>query len=179
MTATFNKEHLVVADMPDMKKSLTLLLAGILALVVGFGAMAGGMIGAWYAWDQAVAQEIVTPDDAAIPETAVRGPFTMWAQADIINQHQLENTDGLYYAQMDRTIPQVDDNGEVVLDEAGEVVMVPNAARASWFNATTLTTALSLGVMAYALAAFAFVVGVTLAVAGYVFLYIRKRAVLL
>ena len=179
MTATFNKEHVVIADTPDMKRSLTLLLAGILALVVGFGAMAGGVVGAWYTWDQAVAQEIVTPDDAAIPETAVRGPFTMWAQADIINHHQLENTDGLYYAQMDRMIPQVDDSGAIVVDENGEIVMIPNAARASWMNATTLTTALSLGVMAYALAAFAFVVGLTLAVTGYVFLYIRKRAVLL
>ena len=179
MTATFNKEHVVMADAPDRKRSGTLLLAGILALVVGFGAMAGGMVGAWYTWDQAVAQEIVTPDDAAIPETAVRGPFTMWAQADIITHHQLENTDGLYYAQMDRMIPQIDENGEVVLDDAGEIVMIPNAARASWLNATTLTTALSMGVMAYALAAFAFVIGLTLAATGYVFLYIRKRAVLL
>lgn len=43
-------------------------------------------------------------------------------------------------------------------------------------NATTLTMALSLGVMSCALAAFALVVGLTLAVTGYVFLYIRKRA---
>jgi hypothetical protein len=179
MTATFKKEQLVMADTPDMKKSVTLLLAGILALVVGFGAMAGGVLGAWYTWDQAAAQEIVTPDDAAIPGAEVRGPFTMWAQADIITQHQLENTDGLYYAQMDRVVPQVDDNGEVVLDENGEAVMIPNAARASWMNATTLVTALSLGVVSYALATFALVVGLTLAVTGYVFLYIRKRAVLL
>jgi hypothetical protein len=46
-------------------------------------------------------------------------------------------------------------------------------------NATTLVTALSLGVVSYALATFALVVGLTLAVTGYVFLYIRKRAVLL
>ena len=161
------------------KKSLVLLLAGILALAVGIGATAGGIFGAWYTWDQAVAQDVVTPDDAAIPETPVRGPFTMWAQADIITQHQLEGTDGLYYAQMDREISQVDANGEAVLDENGEAVMVPNEARASWLNATTLTTALSLGVLSYALAAFAMVIGLTLIVVGYVFLHIRRRAVLL
>ena len=179
MTATTHRESIQMADVPSAKKSFTLLLAGILALAVGIGAMAGGVFGAWYTWDQAVAQDIVTPDDAAIPEAQVRGPFTMWAEADIITQHQLDGTDGLYYAQMDRFVPQVDDNGEVVLDEAGEPVMVPNAARASWFNATTLTTALSLGIISYALAGFAFFAGLTLAVTGYVFLYIRQRAVFL
>ena len=178
MTATTPDVRLPDADVPH-KKSFVLLATAILALAVGFGSMAGGIFGAWYTWDQAAAQNVVTPDDAAIPETAVRGPFTMWAQADIITHHQLENTDGLYYAEMDRMIPQVDENGEVVLDESGEAVMVPNEARASWLNATTLTTALSLGIVSYALAAFAFVTGLTLVAVGFVFLQIRRKAVLL
>jgi hypothetical protein len=103
----------------------------------------------------------------------------MWAQADIITHHQLESTGGLYYAQMDRTVPQLDENGAVVLDEAGEPVMVPNEARASWVTATTLTTALGVGMMAYALSALAIAVGVTLMVIGFTFIYMRKRAVIL
>lgn len=178
MTATVQQDRTFQAGTVH-KKSFVLLLAGILALAVGFGSTAGGIFGAWYTWDQAVAQNVVTPDDAAIPETPVRGPFTMWAQADIITQHQLEGTDGLYYAQMDRQVPAIDENGEAVLDENGEAVMVPNEARASWFNATTLTTALSLGIISYALATFAIVVGLTLIVVGYVFLHIRRKAVLL
>ncbi len=161
------------------KKSTLLLVAAILAMVVGAGAVAGGMFGIWYTWDQAVAQNVVTPDDAAIPETAVRGPFTMWAQADIITHHQLDSTGGLYYAEMPREVPMVDENGEAVLDENGEPAMGPNEARASWFNATVLTTALSAGILAYALAALAIAVGVTLGVIGFVFLRIRSRAVLL
>jgi hypothetical protein len=43
-------------------------------------------------------------------------------------------------------------------------------------TATTLTTALNLGVMAYALAAFAFVVGLALAASGGVFLSLRAPA---
>lgn len=178
MTAIRDRERLVPETITH-RKSFVLLLAGILALVVGFGAMGGGIFGAWYTWDQAVAQDIITPDDAVFAETPVRGPFSMWAQADIITQHQLERTDGLYYAQMDRFVPQVDDNGAVVVDENGETVMVSNAARASWFNATILTTSLSLGVISYALAAFAFVVGLSLALSGYVFLMIRRRGILL
>lgn len=178
MTAVTPDIRLPDADVP-YKKSFVLLATAILAMTIGFGSMAGGIFGAWYTWDQAAAQNVVTPEDAAIPETPVRGPFTLWAQADIITQHQLENTDGLYYAEMDRTVPQVDENGEAVLDENGEAVMIPNEARASWMNATTLTTALSLGIVSYALAAFAFVTGLTLVAVGFVFLQIRKRAVLL
>lgn len=168
----------VTPEVTTLKKSWVLLTAGILALAVGFGAIAGGVFGVWFTWDQAVAQDVTTPSDAAIPDAAVRGPFTMWAQADIINHHQLDRTDGLYYSQMDREVPLVDEAGEPVI-ENGEQVMVPNAERLSWINATALTTALSLGILSYALSAVAIAVGLTLMATGYVFLYIRKRAVLL
>lgn len=161
------------------KKSFVLLLAGILALTVGIGSMAGGIFGAWYTWDQAVTQDVVTPDDAVIPDTPVRGPFTMWAQADIITHHQLDRTGGLYYSEMERMVPAVDENGQPVLDESGEQVMVPNEARASWLDATTLTTALSVGILSYALSAMAVAIGLTLVFIGFVFLRIRNKAVLL
>jgi hypothetical protein len=179
MTASIDRDRMIEKAPETHKKSLLLLIAAIVALTVGFGSMAGGMFGIWYTYDQAVAQDVTTPDDAAIPETAVRGPFTMWAQADIITHHQLERTEGLYYSQMDREVAQVDENGAVVLDENGEPVMIPNAARASWLDATTLTTALSLGILSYALSGFAVAVGLTLAFVGFVFLKIRSRAVLL
>jgi hypothetical protein len=178
MTA-IDRDKLVTSEVTTSRKPYVLLTAGILAMVVGFGSVAGGIFGAWYTWDQAVAQDVVTPDDAAIPETPVRGPFTMWAQADIITTHQLESTEGLYYAQMERTVPQLDENGAAVLDENGEAVMVPNEARASWLTPTTLTSALGLGMLAYGLSALAIGTGVALIAIGFVFLYIRKRAVLL
>lgn len=168
----------VTPEVTAVKKSWVLLTAGILALTVGFGAVAGGVFGAWFTWDQAVVQDVTTPSDAAIPDAAVRGPFTMWAQADIINHHQLDRTDGLYYSQMDRQVPLLDETGEPVLED-GEQVMVPNEERLSWINATALTTALSLGILSYALSAMAVAVGLTLMATGFVFLYIRKRAVLL
>jgi hypothetical protein len=157
---------------------MVLAIAGVLAFVVGFGSLAGGLFGIWYTYDQAVAQDVTTPDDAVIPETPVRGPFTMWAQSDIITHHQLDSTEGLYYSQMERLVPEVDETGEVVLDENGEAVMVPNPARASWIPATTLTTALGLGIISYALSGFAVALGVTLIVIGYTFFHIRKRALI-
>nr|PZN31579.1 MAG: hypothetical protein DIU67_09490 [Actinomycetota bacterium] len=154
-------------------------MAAIVAFAVGIGSIIGGVFGAWYTWDQAARQNITTPEDAPIPNTPVRGPLSMWAQSDIITHHQLDRTGGLYYSEMPRLVPQLDENGQPVLDENGEQVMVPNEARASWLDATTLTTALNLGIISYALSAFAMAVGVTLTLVGYVFLRIRRRAVLL
>lgn len=178
MTATIERER-IHQESTDYRKSWLLLVAGILALAVGFGSMIGGTFGVWYTWNQAVVQDVTTPADAVIPSTDVRGPFTMWAQSDIITQHQLNRTEGLYYAQMPGQIPQLDEAGQPVIGDDGEPVMVANAARASWINATALTTALSMGILSYALSAMAFMVGLTLVFAGFVFLHIRRRAVLL
>jgi uncharacterized membrane protein len=178
MTA-IDRDTVTTQKVTAPRKAFVLLTAGILAMVVGFGSVAGGIFGVWYTYDHAVAQDVTTPDDAVIPETAVRGPFTMWAQADIITHHQLDATEGLYYSQMERTVPQLDENGAAVLDENGEAVMVPNEARASWLTATTLTSALGLGMLSYGLSALAIATGVTLMLIGFVFLYIRKRAVIL
>jgi hypothetical protein len=176
MTATATRRH-IDTDRKS-RTALILAIAGVLAIVVGFGSLAGGMFGIWYTYDQAVAQDVTTPDDAVIPETPVRGPFTMWAQSDIITHHQLDSTEGLYYSQMERMVPEVDETGEVVLDENGEAVMVPNPARASWIPATTLTTALGLGIVSYALSGFAIAIGLTLIAVGYTFFHIRKRALI-
>ncbi len=177
MTATTYNERIQTENVGH-KRSWLLLVAGILALAVGFGSMIGGAFGVWFTWNQAVVQDVTTPDDAVIANTPVRGPLTMWAQADIITFHQLDRTEGLYYSQMPRTVPQLDEAGQPVIGEDGEPVMVANAARASWFDATTLTTALSLGIISYALAAIAMAVGLVLVFAGLVFLHIRRRAVL-
>lgn len=151
----------------------------ILALVVGVGSILGGLGGATYTYRQAAAEGIVTPDDAVFAEVPVRGPLSMWAESAIITEHQLASTEGLRYAEMERMVPMVDEaTGEVVLDEAtGEPVMVPNEARASWVTVTSLTTALGLGILAYALSALAIVVGLTLAALGLVVLRLRREAV--
>lgn len=177
MTATATRRH--IETHRKSRTALVLAIAAVLAFVVGVGSLAGGIFGVWYTYDQAVAQDVTTPDDAVIPETSVRGPLTMWAQSDIITKHQLESTDGLYYSQMERIVPQFDDAGEPVLDENGEAVMVPNPGRATWITATSLTTALGLGIISYALSGFAVAIGITLMVVGYTFFHIRKRALIL
>jgi hypothetical protein len=51
-------------------------------------------------------QKITTGSDACLPNRTVAGPFTAYCQADIIEQHTLDSTDGLYYAELDRDDPR-------------------------------------------------------------------------
>ena len=152
-------------------------IVAMVAIVVGIGSALGGIAGGVYTYQQAAAENVTTPEDAVIAEAPVRGPLTMWAQSDIITHHQLDRTAGLRYSEMERMVPMVDEAGEVVLDEAGEPMMVENEARGSWLDATTLTTALGLGIMAYALSAFALVIGLTLVALGTIVLKLRHAAV--
>lgn len=154
-----------------------LAVVGILTLVVGIGSFAGGAFGAVYTWNQAATENITTPDDAIFPEVPLRGPLSMYAQAAIIETHQLDTTEGLRYSEMDRQVASVDEAGNPVIGDDGEAVMVANAARASWITATALTTALNVGLLAYALSAFALVVGITMIASGVTFLSLRKALI--
>ncbi|WP_370327484.1 hypothetical protein [Euzebya sp.] len=154
-------------------------IVAIAAMVIGIGSVLGGFAGAVYTYDQAATQDITTPEDARIAEAPVRGPLTMWAQSDIITHHQLDRTGGLYYSQMEREVQAVDEEGNAVVDDDGQPVMVPNEARMSWLDATTLTTSLNMGIMAYALAAFAVVVGLVLTGTGWVIWRLRDAEVAL
>jgi len=153
-------------------------VVAILAIVVGLGSVLGGLGGMVYTWQNAAVENINTPSDAAIADAPVRGPFTMWAQADIITQHQLDRTDGLRYAEMPRQVPQLDDAGNPVIGDDGQPVLVTNTARLSWLDATALTTVLNMGLMAYMLSLFAIVMGATVAGLGWVVLRLSRSPAL-
>jgi hypothetical protein len=179
--ATQTKPDTVQAPELELELGTNKLVAivALFAIVVGIGSMLGGLGGAIYTYQSAAVENIVTPDDARIPSADVRGPLTMWAQSDIITHHQLERTEGLRYAEMDRMVPAVDEAGAPIIGEDGEPVMVPNETRLSWIDATSLTTVLGMGIMAYALSAFAIVVGLTLLGIGLVLYRLRKSTLAL
>ncbi len=121
-----------------------------------------GVGAAVYTYQNITREKIVTPKDASIPNAAVRDPLTLKSQADIIRYHTLKATKDKTYAEMPQQVPQVDASGSAVLGKDGKPVMVPNTARNIWVTATTLTTALNQGIMAYMLAVFAILIGVVL-----------------
>ena len=130
-----------------MKKLL--ITSSILAVLAGIVLVAGGIWGIYFTYKNVSEEKIVTPQDSAIPEKPVRGPLTLKTQADIIREHTLRMTDDKTFSEMPRQIPKLDENGNPVLDTEGNPVMVANTARDIWITATTLITALHLGVLTY------------------------------
>jgi hypothetical protein len=140
-----------------MKKLLT--VSSFLAIIAGIVLVGGGIWGITFTYTNVAAEKITTPDDAPIPGVPVRGPFTLKAQADTIRKHTLAATGGKTFAEMPRQIPKLDTSGSPVLDADGKPVMVANTTRDIWITATTLITALHLGIITYAFSSFIILFG--------------------
>jgi hypothetical protein len=181
MTATGapDVEMRVKAFVNYRRRNKLLSVIGVLGLIIGLGAVAGGVGGAVYTWNRAEAAGLTTPDDASIPGSAVRGPFTMRAEADALEQQQLDRTGGLRYPELPDEVAALDEAGKPVLDSTGEAVMVANQDKAAWVTTISLVSALELGVVSYALSLFAVLVGLTLMGCGTVFLALRAPRQLL
>ena len=147
------------------------------ALAVGAGAvmLVGGLWALAFTYQNIAQEKIVTPDDASIPSTPVRGPLTLKAQADVIRMHTLKSTGGLTFAEMPRQVPKMDAEGDAVLDAEGEPVMVANTARDMWVTATTLTTALNLGIITYLFSGLVTLFGLISIWTGLVFYGLSKK----
>ena len=113
-------------DNKYMRKLLK--ISSIVAILAGVILVIGGVWGIRFTYKNIVQEKIVTPADASIPEEPVRGPFTLKSQADIVREHTLKLTGGKTYAEMSR-----DDTNRNI-----------------WITATTLITALNLGILSYA-----------------------------
>lgn len=158
-----------------MNTKRMLQISAILAIVMGILAIGAGFWGISYTKAQVAQENITTPKDAAIPDAPVLGPWTLKAQADVIRTHTLEITGGKTYAEMPRMVPQVDEEGNAVVDENGEPVMVPNKARDIWVTATALSAALNLAILAYTLIAFAFLFGLVSIWTGMTYYVLSKK----
>jgi len=156
-----------------MKKLLK--ISSVLAVLVGVVVVIAGIWGVVFTYQNVAREKIVTPKDASIPNTVVSDPLTLKSQADIIREHTLKTTQGKTYAEMPQQVAKVDASGSAVLDKDGKAVMIPNAARNIWVTATTLTTALNLGIMAYMLSGFAILFGLVLIWSGIVANALSKK----
>jgi len=154
---------------------LMLKLSSFFAIIAGLVLILGGIWGICFTYKNIEREKIVTPEDATIPNAQVRDPFTLKSQVDIIRTHALKMTGGKTYSEMPRQIESVDEKGEVILDEKGAPVMVPNKARDTWITVTALTTALNLGILTYAFSAFTILMGSISVWTGIVFFALSKK----
>lgn len=150
-----------------MKKLLV--VSSVLAIVAGIILVASGVWGIYFTYQNIAREKIVTPKDSAIPEKSVRGPLTLKAQADIMREHTLRMTAGKTFAEMPREVPKLNEDGSPTLNAEGGAVMVPNTARDIWITATTLITALNLGILSYAFSGLVMLFGFTSIWMGIIF----------
>jgi hypothetical protein len=110
-------------------------LLGILTIVAGIVLAISGAF-AWGAVQVNLAQENITvsSDSPRWADAPVDGPFTAYQEAEMINQHYLESTGGLTYAEIDRE------------DPLRQVAM-----NASFLRASLFTSVVSFGVAAMAM----------------------------
>ena len=150
-------------------------ISSVLVVLVGVVVVVAGFWGLVFTYHNVTREKIVTTEDASIPNAAVRDPLTLKAQADVIRKHTLKATQDKTYAEMPQQVAKVDASGSAVLDNDGKPVMVPNAARNIWVTATTLTTALNFGIMAYMVSGLAILFGLVLIWSGFVVNALSKK----
>ncbi len=121
-------------------------LASITAVVVGIIMAIAGVV-TWVVVSTTLSdQKITVADDAnCAAGDDVNGPISAYCQADIIDQHTLDITGGLTYAELDREDPN----------------------RATAMDSAFLQASLFTSVVAFGVAAMAFVVGIVLALIGF------------
>jgi len=108
--------------------------ASVASILLGLVLIVGGAA-TWLIVSSTLAdQQIVTSDDACLPGRSVAGPFTAYCQAEVIEKHTLETTDGLYYAELDRDDPRRE-----------------TALTSSFLQASLFTSILAFGVAAMAI----------------------------
>ena len=143
---------------------ITFLLSGLVA--AGIGLYINNFVG-----QQLAAQNIVTPEDATIPNAPVRDIPTALSMAEVIQRHAGESSNGLTYAQMGRFAvesgdPAGTDNPEEALIDPNSGRPVPNQVRTTQLNAASLVTSLSLSAMAIGASYGALALGVLFALLG-------------
>ena len=81
-------------------------LLGLLVIIAGALMVVGGVV-TWFAVQSQLADENITVSDdaAAFAGDEVNGPFSAYVEANTIEKHALEATDGKTYAELGREDP--------------------------------------------------------------------------
>jgi hypothetical protein len=128
---------------------------GTLVAVIGILLIVAGGVTWFVVTDQLAAENITVSDDADfLAGDEVDGPFSAYAQADVINKHALEATGGKTYAELEQD------------DPVRETAMQASFLRASLFTS----------VVAYGVALMAIGVGAAFILIGLALSSVAKAA---
>jgi hypothetical protein len=148
---------------------IVLMIIGLAFLVGGSYTVLRGFDAREQVKDELIAQDIVTPEDASIPNVQVRDAATAKAMADIIDVHSREITGDRSYAELGRylTPDGGDTSDEALALKDSEGNPVANPIRDVMFTATTLRTSLFTSMMAFNVADLVIGLGLAIAVLGF------------
>src|SRR5680860_1118419 len=91
-------------------------LAGVLSIIAGIIMIAAGGVTWALVTSQLSAQNItVAADSPMLPGNDVNGPFSAYAQAQVIDTHALSASEGRTYAELGGLISQAEDAGDTAL----------------------------------------------------------------
>jgi len=137
-----------------MNTTTTARLAGLVAIIAGLVLVVAGAATWVMVRSQLVAENITVAEDAAMfAGERVDGPLDAYFQADIINHHALEMSEGQTYAELDQEDPR----------------------RATVMNASFLRSSLFTSVIAFGVAAFAAGMGVLFVLVGWALRIVAGR----
>ena len=121
-------------------------VVGIILAVLGVVFLAAGVVTYAVVSSTLADQKITVSDDAEwLAGDEVDGPFSAYAQADVIDKHTQEIADGKTYAELDQDDPN----------------------RATVMNSSFLQASLFTSVVAFGVAAFVAVMGIVLVLLGW------------
>jgi hypothetical protein len=129
--------------------------------------------------DAVVRENIITSEDASIPNLPVTNAATAKAQAEAIEAHVLKATGGETYATVDRYVAA--DGVATTSDKAQALIVdgnpVPNPARNTAFQGAALRTSLNLAVMGFKISDLVIAMGVFMVAIGGTFVLFLAPAV--
>ena len=129
--------------------------------------------------DAVVRENIMTSEDASIPNVPVNSAATAKAQAEVIEAHTLEATGGETYATVDRYVAA--DGVGTTSDKAQALIVdgnpVPNPARNTAFQGAALRTSLNLAVMGFKISDLVIAMGFFMVAIGGTFILFLAPAV--
>ncbi len=140
-------------------------IVGIVSLIAAAVMIVAGIVTWATVSSQLADQKITVADDASMLAGAeVKGPFSAYAEAEIINEHALSSSEGKTYAELGALARQAEADGDTELAEQY------TQQRVTQMNASFLRASLFTSVVAFGVSALVIGLGIMFGLMGWVFL---------
>lgn len=146
-------------------------IVGVLSIIAGIVMAVAGIVTYVTVSNQLASENITVPGDAAfLPGDKVDGPFSAFAQADIINKHALKASEGKTYAELGQLATEAKEAGDTELADQY------TQQRGTVMNASFLRASLFTSVVAFGVAALVIGLGILFGLVGWALVSASNRA---